>query len=80
MQEHWLILCEFGQFQSLGMDVIYSAVPLMETHLLHMGRPFSGVVLLWHKRMQRWTSPLDTGSSRLAAVGLSFGTRKMPLV
>ena len=44
----------------------------MEPNILRKGRPYGGVVLMWHKRMQGWISPLVTGSSRLAAVMMHF--------
>ena len=48
--------------------------------MLRKGRPYGGVVLMSHKRMQGWISPLVTGSSRLAAVMMHFQTSKVLLV
>ena len=80
VQEHWLMPCEFGRFNSIDDDVIFSSVSPMEVDVLRQGRPFGGVALLWHRDMQKWIVPVETGTDRLAAVMLQLGSRRVLLV
>lgn len=44
---------------------------------MYSGRPFGGVALLWHKSLQIYISPIESGSDRIAAAVVCQGRRRV---
>ena len=73
LQEHWLHSKEFGVLSSVAEDVHYYSVSPMEENQILPGRPFGGVVLVWHSRLQRVIYPVKSVSDRSVSVRIQTG-------
>lgn len=70
VQEHWLLSCSFNLFSSVADDCVYRAISPMESDEIRFGRPFGGVALLWHRRLQHVVVPVQSASDRIVAIKL----------
>ena len=71
LQETWLYEFEHKQISKILPQCQYYAVSAMdETDIMHVGRPFGGCGIVWHKNLQLSFVPIQTVSKRLCAMNI----------
>lgn len=69
LQEHWLLPDDLGYLSNIHPDFSYHGVSAVDTSAgVLKGRPYGGVAILWRKSLFVNVTPIDTGSTRVAAV------------
>ena len=70
IQEHWLYDFEFDMFSKVLPNCMYKAKSGMENTTINLGRPFSGVAIIWKNYISIKMEEIITVSDRLCAVRL----------
>lgn len=69
LQEHWLIPDDLGYLDKIHPDFSYHGVSAVDMSAgVLKGRPYGGTAILWRTSLFNRVIPIDTGSTRVAAV------------
>lgn len=69
LQEHWLLPDDLGYLDKIHPDFSSYGVSAVDTTTgVLKGRPYGGVAILWKRSVFPNVRPIDTGSTRVAAV------------
>ncbi|KAI5639815.1 hypothetical protein NE865_07715 [Phthorimaea operculella] len=76
LQEHWLIPDDLDFINTIDEDFLYSGSSAVDTSAGPLiGRPYGGVAVMWRKSRFPNVTPINTGSTRIAAVRVSVTER-----
>ena len=80
LQEHWLHDFEFDTFNKILPHSKYVAKTSMNNNTINMGRPYSGVAIIWKNSLTLKIEEVLTVSDRLCAIRLIDGNNDIVLI
>ena len=73
LQEHWLRNFEFKEFNNVLDDCSFVAKsPMLDSEVI-LGRPYSGVAILWKSYLNAYVETIPTMSTKLVAIKVAIG-------
>ena len=73
LQEHWLRNNDLGFLCNASSDLSFYSCSQMSDNVVLDGRPYGGVAILWHNRLNRLVTPYKHFSTRCCAVKVDYG-------
>ncbi|KAJ2937226.1 hypothetical protein O0L34_g19305 [Tuta absoluta] len=78
LQEHWLFQEDIDYLKSIHPDFDYHGVSAIDAEKgTLMGRPYGGVAVMWRRSLFPCVVPVDSGSTRIAAVRIQLADRSV---
>ena len=81
LQETWVTPYNKAKIGSIHKDYLFHSISGIDDDEILRGRPYGGLAILWHQRIQNYVHKIQTlNSRRLCGVTFDNGTEKMTIV